>query len=189
VLSFSIDNIIDRFKMNKSHAYQVYKLSSSMHSQLESILKIPDNAIKVLKTSALLHDSGISISYYGHHNHSFYMILNSGIHGLSHREIVMSAFAASMHRHKKIKPLLNGYSGIISSEDMESVTKISLLLRLAESFDTCMDNFIDDIKCSFDSNKVIISLVARKKPNVEINRALYAADTFERITGRKLVIC
>ena len=188
VLDFSIENIMARFKVDKQHAYQVLKLSSSMYSQLGGLLNIPKSAENVLKTAAMLHDSGINISYYGHNSHSFYMILNSGINGLTHREIIMSAFAASLHRHKKLKLDWKEYSQILSKDDVDSIIKISILLRLSESFDTCMDNFIEDVTCEFDDEKAVINLIAPKKPNVEINRALYGADMFEKLTNRKLVI-
>ncbi len=188
VLDFSIENIMSRFKVDKQHSYHVYKLSTSMYDQLNGLLKIPKSAEKVLKTAAMLHDSGINISYYGHNSHSFYMILNSGINGLTHKEIIMSAFAASLHRHKKLKLNWKEYEQVLSNDDVDAIMKISLLLRLSESFDTCMDNFIEDVTCEFDSEKAVITLIAPKKPNVEINRALYAADVFEKLTNRKLVI-
>lgn len=188
ILDFSLNNIISQFSINRVHAFQVYKLASSMYVQLEALFGKSREFEKVLKTAALLHDSGISINFYSHDSHAFYMILNSGISGLTHREILMSAYAASLHRNTKLKLKWKQYSQILSEDDVKTIMKISMLLRLAESLDTCMDNFIDDIKCSIDGDTVVMTPMAKKKPNVEISRALCSKNDFEHVFGKKLII-
>jgi Exopolyphosphatase len=63
ILDFSLNNIISQFSINRVHAFQVYKLASSMYVQLEELFGKSREFEKVLKTAALLHDSGISINF------------------------------------------------------------------------------------------------------------------------------
>ncbi|AHM56714.1 guanosine-5'-triphosphate,3'-diphosphate pyrophosphatase GppA [Peptoclostridium acidaminophilum DSM 3953] len=188
MLDFSLNNIISQFNINRVHAYQVYKLASSMYVQLEELFGSSRECEKILKTAALLHDSGISINFYSHDSHAFYMILNSGINGLTHREILMSAYAASLHRNTKLKLKWKQYSQILSEDDIRTIMKISILLRLSESLDTCMDNFVEDIKCRVDGESVEMNPIAKKKPNVEISRAINTRHDFEQVFGKKLLI-
>ena len=52
----------------------------------------------LLKVAAMLHDCGMRVKYYNHQRHSWYMILNSTLYGVSHREIVLAAFTACCHK-------------------------------------------------------------------------------------------
>ena len=51
-----------------------------------------------LLSSLFCHDTGNKIKYYDHHKHSAYIILHSNLYGISHKDLVMSAMVASMHR-------------------------------------------------------------------------------------------
>jgi exopolyphosphatase/guanosine-5'-triphosphate,3'-diphosphate pyrophosphatase len=96
-LDLSLQNNLDYYHLNRQHASNVYRLTSLLYKQLRSLHGMHDENAKILKTAALLHDSGITIRYYKHNRHSFYMIIHSVINGLSHREIVMSAYVAAAH--------------------------------------------------------------------------------------------
>ena len=100
------------YDVNIPHAYHVYGLSVKLFEQLKSLHGIEEDVSRMMKTSAMLHDVGIKIQYSNHHEHSFYLILNSGLEGLLQKELLMSAFIALNHRtNKKVKVCLLYTSG------------------------------------------------------------------------------
>lgn len=188
VLDFSISNIMNKYELDIEHANHIYKLTLSLYEQILGKENFSVNIHKLIKTSALLHDSGINIRFYNHTQHSFYMILNAGINGLTHKELLMSAYISALHTSKKFKVNWMKYKKIINKEDMETIRKLGVLLRIAESFDICFNRKIEKVKCYVNDNKVIIEPIANSKPEVEINHALAASEQFKKAFKKNLSI-
>jgi Exopolyphosphatase len=188
VLGFSINNHILNNEMNLNHAQQVWKLTECLYNDLKSILNMDKDYYKVLKTAALLHDCGIRISYYDHHAHSFYIIANSKINGLSHKEQLMAAYVAALHRKNDFKIDLEKYGKIISEKDVEVIEKLAILLRICENLDGGVNSNISSISCDIESDTVAIRVKSKTDPLLEINQTLDCAAHFEKIFGKKLFV-
>lgn len=188
VLDFSINNHILNYEMNENHAQQVWKLTECLYSDLKPMLNIDKDYYKILKTAALLHDCGIRISYYDHHEHSFYIIANSQINGLSHKEQLMAAYIAALHRKNDFKIDLQRYGKIITEEDIKIIQKLSILLQICENLDRSMNGNVIKVSCSIESDTVIISVKAKTDPLLEISAALDCSTSFEKVFGKKLTI-
>ena len=85
------------------HNEQVYNLSMLLYKQLRVLHKLPRGYVKVLRVASYMHDVGKRISYKHHAQHSFEVILNSEIYGLTHRELILASFVASLHSGGEIK--------------------------------------------------------------------------------------
>jgi len=117
----------------------------------------------ILETAALLHDLGKQINYYSHARHSFYMIINSNLYGLSHREQVLCAFIAAFshginNRMLKTSP----YATLLNQEDLKQLPKMSIILSLAEAIDNTHEQFVNTIKTEFTEKKVILTINLKK---------------------------
>ncbi|KZL90350.1 Ppx/GppA phosphatase family protein [Clostridium magnum] len=188
VLGFSINNHILNHEMNLHHAHQVWKLTECLYNDLKSILNIDKDYYKILKTATLLHDCGIRVSYYDHHAHSFYIIANSKINGLLHKEQLMAAYVAALHRKNDFKVDLEKYERIINEKDIEVIEKLAILVRICENLDSGVNSNISSISCVIESDTVIISVKSKTDPILEISQALDCAASFEKIFGKKLII-
>ncbi|WP_432401965.1 exopolyphosphatase [Wukongibacter sp. M2B1] len=188
VLDFSINSLMSKYELDTDHAYHIYNITKSLYDQILGDEIFSVDIHKVLKTAALLHDSGINIRFYNHTQHSFYMILNAGINGLTHKELLMSAFVSALHRNKKFKTNWLKYKSIITKEDMETIRKLGLLLRIAESLDICLDGKTRVVNCSVNTEEVRIRVISDKKTDVEINHALNASEQFKKVYKKKLFI-
>lgn len=188
VLDYSLKNMMLNYDVNQTHAYKVYALTNSLYSQLNHLCVPDPNAGKIIKTAALLHDAGIKINFYDHHKHAFYLILNSRINGLSHKELLMSAYTAALHRKDEFKIDLIGYRTLINQRDALLIQQLGILLKIAEKLDTKLDGNVQKVNCSFHGDSVILKLTAINSANQEIEGALSCKDTFKRLFGKKLVI-
>ncbi len=188
ILDSSLEGVLESHDMNKEHARNVYNISMKLFSDLKPLHKLDESFNNILKTAALLHDSGISIRYYDHHKHSFYIIINSQINGLSHKELVMSAYLAASHRNNDFQVNLCHFSGIINRMDVESITKVGVLLRIAESLDRSMIGALKALSCSINKDSVEIKIHANKDMSLEIKDALKTKNAFEEIYGKELII-
>ncbi len=188
ILSFSINNILVYQNSNINHSQHIYDLFKSLCTSFDSLIVSNFSLNKIIKTSAMLHDIGSNITYYFHHKHSLYMILNSQIYGLTHRELVLSAFIAASHRDDNIAVNYQQYKMIINKEDLELIKKLGLLLRLSESLDKSMTSSVSGVTCDIHSESVIITTISKGTDFIEIQDALLASESFKTVFNKKLYV-
>ncbi|AJA47651.1 exopolyphosphatase [Clostridium pasteurianum DSM 525 = ATCC 6013] len=188
VLDFSINTILINHHSNIDHAKHIYHLMNSLYHGLSSLVKSSFNLERIIKTSAMLHDIGSNITYYFHHKHSLYMILNSQINGISHKELVMSACIAAGHRDDNFPINYSEYKILISKEDITIIKNLGLLLRISESLDRSMISIVKDVECTIDKDTVIIKTISDKSPDIEIKEALNSTEDFKNQFEKKLYI-
>ncbi|MDR3216983.1 MAG: Ppx/GppA family phosphatase [Clostridiaceae bacterium] len=189
VLGHSIMTLMNYFDINVQHAEHVYYLSMQLYKQLKVLHKLPRACVKVLRVASLLHDSGMRIKYYDHQYHSSYIILNSNLYGISHKDLVMAAFVAAGHRKASFSSgdLLR-YREMFTPEDIDAIKKLSVILRIAESFDRSMCGLITGLNCDVLGDSVIMKTETEGDCSLEIKDALTCASDFRRSYGKNLEI-
>lgn len=189
VLGHSIYSLLNFFGENIEHSEQVYNLSIQLFKQLKVLHKLPRAYVKVLRTAAMLHDTGSRIKYYDHHKHSCYIILNSNLYGISHKDLVMSAFVASMHRKGDVNTSeLLKYRDMLTEEDLDAIVKLGVIVRIAESLDRSMSNVITNISCDVLGDSVIMKTESEGDCSLEIKDAMTSIEDFRRAYKKNLQI-
>lgn len=188
VLGDSLVNILVNNNLNLAHAQKVYYLTQSIFDQLAPLHGLGIEQYNIIKTASLLHDLGIAVRYYGHPKHSFYMIINSPIKGLSHREILLSAYIAAAHAKEETRADIAGYSPILGTNDQQVVQKIGILLKIAESLDRSNAGVVELVHCHLQEQTVIIQTCSSRSSELEINDARQWAIQFKKIYHRELII-
>ena len=166
-------------------------LSMQIFKQLKVLHKLPRLYVRVLRAAAMLHDAGSTIKFYDHHKHSAYIILNSRIYGLSHKEIVMAAFVASAHKDGvPVMEEMAKYHSLLTEEDVAAVKKLGLILKIAESFDRSMSGIITGITCDVLGDSVIMKTITESHTDcsLEISDALNCRNEFKASYGKNLEI-
>lgn len=188
ILDYSLQNIMFNFDIDSSHAFKVYQLTTSLFSQLKHLACQNINPENIIKTAALLHDAGIKINFYDHHKHTFYSIINSRINGLTHKELLMAAFVAALHRKDEFRIDLIKYKDLINQSDALFIQQIGILLKICEKLDIKMDGNVQNIVCSFYEDSIIIKLISEDSVDMEIESAMACKNTFKRLFNKKLML-
>lgn len=188
MLDYSIYGILNSLNCNIAHAEQVYWICSTLFNELKLLHHLDDNYLKILKTGAMLHDCGVSINYLHHHKHSFYIILNSYINKLTHKELLMSAAIASYHRFNDCQLSICQYSSTINRLDLKHINLIGVLLKISEGLDRTLSGSVEDIKVIIDDKHVQILLYSHLDLSAEIHQALRAQQVFKEAYDRELII-
>lgn len=190
VLGFSLTALSSIYDpQNTKHNDQVANLAMLLFRQLRVIHKLPRTYMKVLRAAAYLHDSGQIINFDQHAKHGFYVTLNSGVAGITHRETVLAAFVVSLHEGGEIYlPEWVRYGSLLNEEDIDAVRKLGTILRLAESFDRSKNNVISDINCDILGYSVILKTESNGDSVFEITEANKVGKEFEKNFSKKLEI-
>ncbi len=189
VLSYSLNTLVKYYDCGEAHVEHVVHLSIQLFKQLRVLHKFPRAYLKVLKIAASLHDCGMRVRYYEHQAHSRYMILNAGIYGATHREIVLAAFVAGCHRKEDVNASeWAKYKDIVAEEDIDVVKKLGVLLRIAESLDRSGLGVVTGINCDVLGDSVIMKTEITGDASLEIRSALAANGEFKRAFRKNLEI-
>jgi exopolyphosphatase/guanosine-5'-triphosphate,3'-diphosphate pyrophosphatase len=189
ILGHSLTTLTLYFDENQKHADQVYNLSMQLFKQLRVLHKLPRQYVKVLRVAAILHDAGMRIKYYGHHKHSFYIIINSNLYGLTHRELVLAAFVAAAHYRDGFQlSEWNRYKDLTYEEDLVAARKMGVILRIAESLDRSMSSGVKTIYCDVLGDSVILKTEVEGDCSLEIQDAMTAAPEFAKSFRKNLEI-
>lgn len=188
VFKFSLENHIGMYDIDVNHAAQVWKLSRMLYMELIPLLNPSTSSHNILKTAALLHDCGIRINYYNHQDLSYHIILHSKLNGLSHKELVMAAYVSALHRKNEFKVDEKRFEKLLSQEDLVTIEKLGLLLRISENLDRAMNSNVKKLYCNISDEEVKINVLSNSDASLEINSAMDCSSAFKRIFNKKLNI-
>ena len=189
VMNYSLTTLVKYYNCDEKHVEHVVNLSIQLFKQLRVLHKFPRQYLKVLKIAAMLHDCGMRIKYYNHQRHSCYMILNSTLYGVTHREIVLAAFTACCHKKEDINLYdWNRYRDILHEDDIEIVKRLGVMLRIAESLDRSNSGTIKGINCDILGDSVIMKTEVEGDASLEIRDAMAAGTEFRKAFRKNLEI-
>ncbi|MDU5107800.1 MULTISPECIES: Ppx/GppA phosphatase family protein [unclassified Clostridium] len=188
ILDYSINGVLDTLNGDKNHAKNVFNMTYYLFNALKPLHHLGDEFYNIIKTSSMLHDCGTSINYHGHHKHSFYIILNSLINGLNHKELLMSAAIAASHRFNTYQTPISPFSAIINQLDLKNIKYIGVLLKIAEGLDRSLVGAVKKLDVSFDEETVTINVYSDIDVDFEIRQALRASEIFKEVYKKDLVI-
>ena len=148
IVTHSTLNILRSFTPHDvDHSLYIAKLAKQIYKQWKELMPEGDRLKLILKVASLLHDLGKQINYYSHARHSAYMIINSNLYGLSHREQLLSAFIASYSHGANSKFIKQSpYLSLLKEGDREIIQKLSFPLALAEALEESHERIIHSIQ-------------------------------------------
>ncbi|MBC2582862.1 exopolyphosphatase [Clostridium sp. DJ247] len=188
VLDFSINNLLLNHSMNNKHGENTYRIVKKLFIELSDIIDIDENVEKILKTSSMLHDCGIAVNYYTHNLHSQYLIINSPLYGLSHRELLMSAYITAFHHKDDYKLNDLNYENIITKDDIKTIRKLALLLNIAEAISKSVGIYLANIACHIEKDTVVINVVSTLNYKFSTPDISKICSSFKKIFKKDLVI-
>jgi len=188
VLEHSLKNTLKKYEANIPHGNHVRTLALGLFDQLKDIHKLGTEFRKLLAVGAILHDIGLYVDYYDHHKHGFYLVLHSGIDGLTHKELLTCAFIVAMHRNEDPKISWKEYAGYLDKSEYEKIRMLGLMVQIAEGLDRNEYGNVKGIKCVVSKASVKIALTTVHIPDLEIEAARLSERMFKKIFNRDLMI-
>lgn len=185
VTEHSVQNFMDLYQVRRYHAEHVAKLALSLFDQLKPLHGYGLWERKILRIAALLHDVGNVVSYYNHHKHTMYVLLNARLNGLSHREMVLVALIAASHGRIDLKFKLQQHADVLFPQDGILVRRLGVLIRMAENLDRTESGVVEDVVCTIKEKEVQIDCVTSENADLEIRELYKKVTNFNKVFGKK----
>ncbi|GLX69585.1 Ppx/GppA phosphatase family protein [Paenibacillus glycanilyticus] len=157
VLGFSLKNLSALHPAApKQHVMQVNRLALQLYDELRPVHLLPNRAKVLLDAASTLFRIGASIDYYEYAKHSFYLIVNSHLNGLAHREILMIAAIASYKSKNRTRQQLFEYKELLSESDLDTIYRLGILLQLAAALDRSETQAIGRMEAVQSGNQLLL---------------------------------
>jgi exopolyphosphatase / guanosine-5'-triphosphate,3'-diphosphate pyrophosphatase len=183
--SFSVQNVARLYNYEALHAAKVRELALSMFDQLRPLHGYEEWERSLLGYAATLHDIGLAVSYYDHHKHGAYLIINAALQGFTHREIAIMALLVRYHR--KGDASIDSYRDVLEPGDDQRVARLAALLRLAEFLERRKSQVIQSLKIEI-GERILVTTRAVGDATVEIWDANRGSGLFRKAFGREIEI-
>ncbi len=181
--------LYEKYCQNKEHAQDVKKYAVMIFDALKQgvngFKNLTDRSVIYLENAALLHDIGYAVEKKSHHKHSMNIILDEGIEGFSHEEVLIIANVARYHRASFPTPDKHEKFALLTENDRQLVCKLGGVLRLADGLDKPHKNLILRMQAKETDETVEIYLkTIGFKPNLKM--AEEKKDLLEFVLHKKV---
>ncbi|MBK5332847.1 MAG: Ppx/GppA family phosphatase [Ilumatobacteraceae bacterium] len=185
----SIRALAERCDDDLTHSAHVATLALQLFDSTEPQHGLPTEAREYLEAGALLANVGLVISHSKHHLHSYYVVRNSELTGLTDAEIEIIAQIARYHR-KSAPKASHAEFGRLSPEDQRLVKTLAGILRVAIGLDRSHDGRVRSVMAQMRNDRLVVEAVAKrgKEISLELYTANERSDLLEEVLGKRVGI-
>jgi len=177
--------IAEKYHADVAHSLHVADLAMQLFDALAAEHHLDGRERLLLRVAAILHDVGSFVSLRAHHKHSFYLIANSELFGLTRDEVLIIAHTARYHRRSPPKPAHLEYMGLPRERRMV-VTKLAAILRVADALDRVHAGRIATLRCTREGDELVLQAKSAFDLGLERQAVSSKSDLFTDIYGLTL---
>lgn len=123
-----------RYQFDEQHGRTVAEIAAALFDDMQQVHLLGPRDRLLLRAAAVLHDIGDFVRYDGHHKHSYYLISNSDIIGLTPEERAIVANIARYHRKSLPDPSHPNFREL-DRDARGKVRALAAILRIADALD------------------------------------------------------
>jgi len=176
-----------RFNYDKPHANAILSHSLLIFDAIKNIHGLNQRHRLLLRVSCILHDSGKYINLNAHTTHSFNIISNLEIAGLSMEELEVIANIAKYHAD--LLPDKSDYTyAKLSFKNKMVVSKLSAIIKLGDALDESHLQKLVDTRVDFSDN--ILKIYASFKEDITLEEWAFNSKEifFNNVFGIKTLL-
>lgn len=178
----SVWYIAEKYGVDKNHAAYVEKMAKIIFEKTWKWHRLGDREKLYLEVAAILHDTGNFVSFFEHGTHSYNIIRTQNIMGFSDRDLEIIANIARYHTSKIPTYSDQNYFALKHKEKI-IVSKLSAILKIAESMDSSHLQKIDQIETNVSNDVLFIKLISNNDILLEKWDIMNNVNFFQEVMG------
>ena len=176
-----------KYRFDEAHSLHVEKLSADALRRARAFCGMKKRYRLMLRVAAILHDVGVFISSRSHHKHSFYLVMNSEILGITPEEQAIIAQVCRYHRRATPRTQHLDFWALPQGSRV-AVSKIAAILRIADALDRNHNQEIVSLKALPGEHEVVLEVESRGDLLVDQWALESKADLFKEVFGVPVVL-
>lgn len=179
-------NISKRYKCNRNHIEHISDIALKIFDSLKKVHGMGKQERLQLQLAAILHECGNFINMNHGAENSYYIVVNTEILGLSHKERM--EIANIVKYNKLYLPDRNLISDKLDGADYIIIAKLAAILRIANILDKSHLQKIDNISITIKGDNMVISADTYEDISLEAGLFESRADFFEAVYGIRPIL-
>lgn len=175
-----------RYRCNRAHTDKVAELSLMLYDSMKKLHGMGKKERLQLQIAAILHECGNFINLHDGALNSYYIVANTEIIGLSHKERMEIANIIKYNLY--YLPSMDAITKDLDGADYVTIAKLSAILRIANVLDKSHTQKIKDVSVSFKDEQMVISVKTYEDLSLESGLFEKRADFFEQVYGIRPVL-
>ncbi len=175
-----------RYRCNRSHTDKVAELSLALFDSMKKLHGMGKMERLQLQIAAILHECGNFINLHDGAMNSYYIVANTEIIGLSHKERMEVANIIKYNLY--YLPDRDSITRELDGADYVVIAKLAAILRIANVLDKSHTQKINDISVSFKDDQMVITVKTYEDLSLESGLFEKRADFFEQVYGIRPVL-
>ena len=190
VIMYSVNNLAALHpEAPMQHTSQVNRIVLQLTGLLSARSPESNQLLLYMDIASTLHRIGASIDYYDYKKHTFYLMLNSRLNGLSHRELLICSLIASYKSKSRTKQIAAAYKPLLSDPDIALVCKLGTMLLLGIALDRSETQAIGKLEAEESGSQLQLrALRASGSLAIERKEVDAIAADFKHLWGLKPVL-
>jgi exopolyphosphatase/guanosine-5'-triphosphate,3'-diphosphate pyrophosphatase len=176
-----------RYDTDLEENKQVARLALQLFDQLKDLHRLDEQARDLLYQSCLIYDVGTYVNFQDYHKHSKYLIMQGGLRGFNNSEILILANLARYHRKSGPKKKHKAFK-ILDKKNRRIVKGLSGILRIAVALDKTKNQWVENVYCIPENDKLIIRIFGEGNMDLEIWEAQRFSDTLARYLKKEVEV-
>ncbi|HEY6573190.1 MAG TPA: HD domain-containing protein [Candidatus Eisenbacteria bacterium] len=127
-------NLARKYQADEKHGLHVAALARIIFQATRSQHQMGEREQLLLEVASIVHDIGTYVAARGHHRHSFYLLVNSEVFGLSRTDLEIVANLARYHRREGPQSDHPAYASLPRAARL-TVNRLAGILRVADALD------------------------------------------------------
>jgi len=127
-------NLALKYQVDEKHGRHVAALARIIFQATRAQHQMGEREQLLLEVASIVHDIGTFVASRGHHRHSFYLLVNSEVFGLSRTDLEIVANLARYHRRESPQSDHPAYASLPRAARL-TVNRLSGILRVADALD------------------------------------------------------
>ncbi|MCK6477299.1 MAG: Ppx/GppA family phosphatase [Phycisphaerales bacterium] len=185
-----------RSRAEQPHSSHVAALAMRLHAELVRCARASQirkgrwcrrRSAAILHAAALVHDTGIAISYKGHHKHSETLVTFNGLPGV--KPGIAELVAATARYHRRACPSKkHAVYGSLDKKDRRLVRMLGGILRVADGLDRSHRQVVTDVRASVQEDQLRVVAISADEPTAELAAAIKKSDLLVKAAGRPVSV-
>jgi len=152
LVDIGIQEIVKDFHIDEHERKYMIENAKQLFKQIKHISDagnlLDDDDLELVERGALIFDVGKYVNEESSSQHTFYLLTNRTILGLSHRERVQLALIASYKGKGNFRQYIEPFKDWFTKEEQKKISLIGALLKIAEGLNITKRNLVKDIEIS-----------------------------------------
>jgi len=147
----------ERYRYDEEHANHVARLATQIFDGIAGESGLGSEERILLQAAALLHDVGVLVATPRHHKHTYYLVKECDVVGLTPLEKEIVALVARYHRKALPHTGHEAYAAL-GRKDRLRVKKLAGILRIADALDRRHAGFVQGLTATMDDRALRLEL-------------------------------